>query len=110
MTDDLREELADWLGAQDFARNVRDHTDEETTIVDVDVLTLTDAILASPILERIKARSASEGLVASLREQAAASRKAWVDWGDVNDVLAAEALEARADRLSASAAPREETP
>ncbi|MDD7930101.1 hypothetical protein [Microbacterium thalli] len=46
-TDDEREALADHLGAQLFARNVRDYTDETTTVIEATVEDVVDAVLVS---------------------------------------------------------------
>jgi hypothetical protein len=57
VADDIREELADWLGAQDFARTVRTITDDAATEVRVDVEVLADMLLASPVIARIRAEA-----------------------------------------------------
>lgn len=58
--------LADWLGARDYARNLRDYTDEERTAVDIDVETLARDILASDWLAGERERAWNEGGLAEL--------------------------------------------
>ena len=61
-----REELADWLGAMDEARNVYDITDEATTVLNIDVEVMADRLLA--LLPQARAERAREALEAAARD------------------------------------------
>ena len=61
-----REELADWLGAMDEARNVYDITDEATTVLNIDVEVMADRLVS--LLTQARAESAREALEAAARD------------------------------------------
>lgn len=62
--------LADWLGGRDYAHNERDYTDEETTVVNIDVGTLALDILASDWLASEREKAWNEGGLVELNSWA----------------------------------------
>lgn len=111
--DGLREAVADALGALPEAHNVTDYTDEQTTMLTMDVEGIADAVLAvvRPLLDDLTAKVAAERYLAdtrTLERNEARERVEYVTQLNTEKARHVRGLEARLAEVAAVAEQRGE--